>query len=224
MNIGHLIAQIFSKSVATSARAASDAARADAGVGSTPHTPGAGKTQLDRLMASADRLDRIAPPQMHQVRAGETLTIIASAYGTSWQNLARINGLGNVDMVQVGTMLRLPAGDIQGSANAVATVGTNALPVASGVAVNMVAALDPMTQIGTVVSLSGAAIIPASAQLAAAPPPPALHSDPEAHNPEDFSLWCKVATCPNLDPDVTRQTWPCTACGRSGSAEIPALQ
>ena len=220
MNIGQIIAQIFGTSAAGATRSTADAARADAGAGTAPHTPGAGKTQLDRLMASADRLDRIAPPPMHQVQAGETLTSIATAYGTSWQNLARINGLGNVDMVQVGAMLRLPAGD----APNITTLGANITPApAENPGISAAIAPAAITNLGTAVSIAGAAIIPASAQMAAAPPSPALQTNPDAHNPEDFSLWCKVGACPNLDPDVTRQTWPCAACGRSGRADSPAL-
>jgi LysM repeat protein len=182
-----------------------------------------GKTALDRLMASADRLDRIAPPPMHQVQAGETLTTIAESYGTNWQNLARINGLANPSAVAAGDMLRLPIND---ASTAMATNLTNPVPTGAEAAANMAqpanAAL-PFAQSAIGLPATAAIILPAAAQLQVNPPPPALRSEPDAGQKEDFSLWCKASVCPNLDPDPTQHCWPCTACGRTGREDTPAL-
>lgn len=65
---------------------------------------------LDRLMASASPLDRIAPPASHTVAAGDTLSGIAARHGTTWQTLARINGLSDPDRLAIGQSIRLPDG------------------------------------------------------------------------------------------------------------------
>lgn len=45
--------------------------------------------------------------QTYTVQPGDTLSGIASAYGTSWQRLADINGLGNPDMIYPGQVLTI---------------------------------------------------------------------------------------------------------------------
>lgn len=45
--------------------------------------------------------------QTYTVQSGDTLSGIASAYGTSWQRLADINGLGNPDMIYPGQVLTI---------------------------------------------------------------------------------------------------------------------
>lgn len=45
--------------------------------------------------------------QTYTVQPGDTLSGIASAYGTSWQRLAEINGLGNPDMIYPGQVLTI---------------------------------------------------------------------------------------------------------------------
>ncbi len=170
---------------------------------------GSGPTALDRLMATPDRLDRLAPPAMHQVQSGETLVSIAQSYGTSWQNLARINGIAAPDSIEPGTLLRLPADKADAAAlanpgQAAEAPATGALPT-GGVA--------PAAQ----------PVLPASAQLPGQMVPAAITADPDASRSEDFSLWCKVAMCPNLHLDERRHRWPCTACGRSAKgASLPA--
>ncbi len=55
-------------------------------------------------------IDRSAPApaqQTYTVQSGDTLGGIASAYGTSWQRLADINGLGNPDMIYPGQVLTI---------------------------------------------------------------------------------------------------------------------
>lgn len=48
--------------------------------------------------------------QTHEVQYGENLSGIATRYGTSWQNLARVNGLSNPDMIYSGQTLRVVGG------------------------------------------------------------------------------------------------------------------
>jgi LysM repeat protein len=62
---------------------------------------------LDRLMARPGALDRFTSQPTHTVRAGDTLSDIARRYGTSWQVLARVNGITNPDRIMPGQVLRL---------------------------------------------------------------------------------------------------------------------
>ncbi|WP_341209045.1 LysM peptidoglycan-binding domain-containing protein [uncultured Sphingomonas sp.] len=73
--------------------------------------PPVARNALDRLMASASRLDQLAPPAAHVVAEGDTLTGIAAKHGTTWQTLARINGLSDPDRLTIGQPIRLPASD-----------------------------------------------------------------------------------------------------------------
>lgn len=69
----------------------------------------AGKTTLDRLMATPDTLSRFGQSgRFHEAKAGDTLTSIARENGTTWQTLARINGIADPNKIQVGQQIRLP--------------------------------------------------------------------------------------------------------------------
>lgn len=46
----------------------------------------------------------------YTVKAGDTLSGIASKYGTSWQELQRINGIPDANKIYPGQVLRLPGG------------------------------------------------------------------------------------------------------------------
>jgi len=48
--------------------------------------------------------------QTHIVQYGENLSIIAAKYGTTWQELARINALSNPDMIYQGQSLNVTGG------------------------------------------------------------------------------------------------------------------
>jgi LysM repeat protein len=65
---------------------------------------------LDRLMAGASPLDRLAPPPSYTVKTGDTLSKIAERFGTDWQTLARINGITNPDRIAPEQTIRLPDG------------------------------------------------------------------------------------------------------------------
>ena len=49
-------------------------------------------------------------PGTYTVRSGDTLSGIAAAHGTSWQELQRINGLANANLIFPGQVLKLPGG------------------------------------------------------------------------------------------------------------------
>ena len=51
-----------------------------------------------------------AKPGTYTVKAGDTLSGIAARFGTSWQELQRINGLANANLIFPGQVLRLPGG------------------------------------------------------------------------------------------------------------------
>ena len=44
----------------------------------------------------------------YTVKAGDTLSGIAAKYGTSYQTLARINGIANPNVIYVGQTIKLP--------------------------------------------------------------------------------------------------------------------
>ena len=51
-----------------------------------------------------------ADPGSYTVRAGDTLSGIASGLGTNWQTLSRLNSLGDPNMIYPGQVLRTPGG------------------------------------------------------------------------------------------------------------------
>ena len=51
-----------------------------------------------------------ATGRVHVVRAGEWLILIAQRYGTTVEALAELNGVENPDALEVGQVLRVPAG------------------------------------------------------------------------------------------------------------------
>ena len=46
-------------------------------------------------------------PKTYTVKSGDTLSGIAKAHGTTWQTLAKINGLANADLIHPGQKLKL---------------------------------------------------------------------------------------------------------------------
>ncbi len=59
------------------------------------------------MMANIDRVRALVPEGVHRVNPGETLSTIAKAHGLNWQELARINGIRNPNLILVGAELRL---------------------------------------------------------------------------------------------------------------------
>lgn len=58
--------------------------------------------RYDEAQGIVNRRAGIGEARTHIVQAGETLSGIAALYGTSWQSLARANGLGNPDLIYPG--------------------------------------------------------------------------------------------------------------------------
>ena len=46
--------------------------------------------------------------RIHKVRAGERLSAICAAYGVDAREVARLNGIANVNFIYVGQELMLP--------------------------------------------------------------------------------------------------------------------
>ena len=65
------------------------------------------------------------------VKAGDTLSGIAAAHGTTWQELQRINGIANANLIYPGQVLKLPGG---GAAPAKRTYTVRAGDTLSGIA------------------------------------------------------------------------------------------
>lgn len=54
------------------------------------------------------KLPAVTTSRSYTVQAGDSLSAIAQHYGTTWQELQRINGLANPDLIHPGQSLRLP--------------------------------------------------------------------------------------------------------------------
>ncbi|MCL2676242.1 MAG: LysM peptidoglycan-binding domain-containing protein [Streptococcaceae bacterium] len=65
-------------------------------------------TYFNRIQEIINQGTAPAPAQQfHVVQRGETLSGIASRYGTTWQNLQRLNNLSNPNVIQIGQRLRV---------------------------------------------------------------------------------------------------------------------
>lgn len=152
--------------------------QATARVGTTPSPtpsfdPPVARNALDRLMASPSRLDQLVPPAAHVVAEGETLSGIAVKHGTTWQTLARINGLSDPDRLTIGQPLRLPASDtpathvVRRGETLSGIAQANGLDVATLARTNHLADPDRVA-IGQTLRLGGAAPVPRTAPAAPA--------------------------------------------------------
>jgi LysM repeat protein len=62
------------------------------------------------LLLSLAALPAQAQAQVHVVRRGETLTAIATRYGTTPQSIVQLNGLANANYIYAGQRLKIPGG------------------------------------------------------------------------------------------------------------------
>jgi LysM repeat protein len=69
-------------------------------------------TPVDKLMSAASPIDKYgtAPGSIYTTKRGDTLSEIAKAHGTTWQTLARINGISNPNLIAIGQQIKLPTG------------------------------------------------------------------------------------------------------------------
>lgn len=154
-------------------------ATARVGTNSSPtgsFDPPVARNALDRLMASPSRLDQLAPPAAHVVAEGDTLSGIAAQHGTTWQTLARINGLSNPDRLSIGQPIRLPASDapathvVRRGETLSGIAQANGLNVATLARTNHLADPDRIA-VGQTLRLSGTAPAPQAAPSAPATAP-----------------------------------------------------
>lgn len=109
--------------------------------------PDTNATGLDRQLAAPGALARYGatPGSTYTVKPGDTLSAIARANGTTWQTLARINGIANPDRIHPDQTLRLPVrggggayvvqpGDTLGRIAAAHGTSVSALARANGIA------------------------------------------------------------------------------------------
>src|SRR5262245_5424159 len=71
------------------------------------------------LLVACSFLPACSHPLSHQVRPGETLSVIALRYGVPYQEIAQYNALQNPDRLEVGQWLRIPPVQQTRSASAV---------------------------------------------------------------------------------------------------------
>lgn len=91
--------------------AAVDTARSGILTGLSTLADRVANSPLSRLLASATGVDRFtSPANSYVVKAGDTLSEIASAKGVSVAELARVNGIDNPNRIAVGDRLVMPTG------------------------------------------------------------------------------------------------------------------
>ena len=66
------------------------------------------KTLAEAGLVSAAPQKPVAGEQTYTVKRGDTLSGIASKYGTTYQKLASYNGIANPNMISVGQIIRIP--------------------------------------------------------------------------------------------------------------------
>jgi len=118
---------------------------------------------------------------VHTVKGGESLDIIGRTYGVTAAEIARVNGLGNPDMIQAGMKLKIPVGKESASAPAgPATYEVKAGDTLGGIAEKLgttVAALSESNQIDDPRNLKAGAVlkVPAATAKAVEKSPPVRH-------------------------------------------------
>ena len=83
----------------------------------------------------------------YSVRAGDTLGRIAKAHGTTWQALAKLNGLANPNVIEVGQVLKVPAPPTHTVAKGEGLWG---IARRYGLTVDQLAALNGLTRTSTI--------------------------------------------------------------------------
>ena len=94
-------------------------------VGSELKIPAVGSSATQSASAPVDS----GQVGLHLVVPGETLTTIARSYGVQVRALAEANGISDLDFVEVGQMLRVPASLETGPVQSAGTVKLDSMPV-----------------------------------------------------------------------------------------------
>jgi LysM repeat protein len=86
-------------------------------IGGTPAAPEPTATTETQPLPTSAPAESQPPPSgstgetvWHTVQRGETLSSIARRYGTTWQAIARANGLVNPNQIYAGQRLKIPTG------------------------------------------------------------------------------------------------------------------
>lgn len=95
------------KSDATGKDSAKQDTKADAGAGQTTQAPAPTSGQTDASVGAAAGSAKI---QTYDVQWGDTLSGVSRSTGVSVDDLARENGIENVDLIYAGSSLRVPQG------------------------------------------------------------------------------------------------------------------
>lgn len=119
-------------------------------------------------IATAASSSLTGQPGYYTVQPGDTLRRIALQYGTTWQNLAQWNNLGDPNVIEVGQVLRVVPP--QGTSQA-ATAVPPPLPATSTA---QSFAVTPLAPVAPGKAMAGnAATAPAKPEVPAVPPQPA---------------------------------------------------
>ena len=138
-------------------------------------------------IATAASSSLAGQPGYYTVQPGDTLRRIAMQYGTTWQNLAQWNNLGDPNVIEVGQVLRVVAPVGGAVANPSASAASSAAPLPSGSAAQSfaVAPLAPVTSAkptqGTHPAPAPVPVKPANA--AAVPPASTASASPAPSGP-----------------------------------------
>lgn len=63
--------------------------------------------RYDEVMKIVNKSKNKVTPQYYTVKSGDTLSAIASKYGTTYQKIAQLNGISNPNLIYVGQRLRV---------------------------------------------------------------------------------------------------------------------
>lgn len=150
-------------------------------------------------IATAASSSLAGQPGYYTVQPGDTLRRIALQYGTTWQNLAQWNNLGDPNVIEVGQVLRVapPPGATQVAGATAPATSAPSLPAGStaqSFAVTPLAPVAPVTApppAPTPVKPSVAAAAPPATAAPASPPPsgPAVMANNLTTATHDGIVW-----------------------------------
>ncbi|MGI9606791.1 MAG: LysM peptidoglycan-binding domain-containing protein [Acidimicrobiales bacterium] len=99
-----------SPTTAASATSATPTTDADASVTTAPGTTTAEATTTEALAETVDSTEVSIGPSTYRIESGDTLSALATRFGTSVQALVDLNAIANPDLIFAGQVLRLNDG------------------------------------------------------------------------------------------------------------------